>query len=45
MQDRGAQMIARSRKALAFIVPLVVLIVIVLAVYVAWIVLRHWYAT
>ena len=42
MQDRSAQMIARSRKALAFVVPLVVLIVVVLAVYVAWIVLRRW---
>jgi len=42
MQDRSAQMIAGSRKALAFVVPLVVLIVVVLAIYVGWIVLRHW---
>ena len=35
-------MIARSRKALAIVLPLIVLIVIVLAVYVAWIVLRRW---
>ena len=42
MQDRSAQMIAGSRKALAFVLPLIVLIVIALAVYVAWFVLRRW---
>ena len=42
MQEKSARMIAGSRKVLAFVLPIIVLVVVILIVYVAWILLRRW---